>query len=126
LLQRTKRQTLEESYSQWVSSDNTISPDFCKAILRVMEKVNQTFAETIISHAHLLLFTTESNDTEWYVDTIANADEYNIEYKMPKCRLPRFSLHIKNKVHLVQVGLWFDMPVHHKQFRISCCFRQRR
>ena len=83
-----KRQTLEEFYDDWVSSDNTISSDLGKAMLRVIEKANQTFIETTIfggtSHAHLLLFTSETNDADWYVAIIANADEYHIEYRMPK------------------------------------------
>ena len=87
-----KRQTLEEFYNEWASSDNTISSELGKAMLRVIEKINQTFLETTIfgstSHAHLLLFTTETNDADWYVALIANADEYNIEYRMPKDEQP--------------------------------------
>ena len=87
-----KRQTLEEFYKEWASSDNSISSDLGKAMLRVIEKINQTFVETTIfggtSHAHLLLFATENNDADWYVAIIANSDEYHIEYRMPKDKQP--------------------------------------
>jgi len=87
-----KRQTLEEFYKEWASSDNTSSSELGKAMLRVIEKINQTFLETTIfgstSHAHLLLFTTETNDADWYVAIIANADEYHIKYRMPKDEQP--------------------------------------
>ncbi|HEV7347670.1 hypothetical protein [Telluribacter sp.] len=87
-----KKQTLEEFYSEWASSDNTISSDLGKAMLRVIEKANQTFIETAIfsgtSHAHLLLFTAETNDADWYVAIIANAGEYHIEYRMSKDKQP--------------------------------------
>lgn len=87
-----KRQSLEEFYNEWASSDNTISSELGKSMLRVIEKINQAFVETTIfgstSHAHLLLFTTETNDADWYVAIIANAEEYYIEYRMPKDEQP--------------------------------------
>ncbi|NTS43126.1 hypothetical protein HRG84_19730 [Flavisolibacter sp. BT320] len=87
-----KRQTLEEFYEEWDSSDNMISSDLGKAMLRVIDKIKETFVETTIfggtSHAHLLLFTTATNDADWYVSIIANADAYNIEYRMPKDKHP--------------------------------------
>lgn len=87
-----KRQTLEQFYSEWASSDNKISSDLGKAMLRVLEKINQTFVETTIyggtSHADLLFFVTETNWAEWYVTVIANSDTYHIEYRMPKDKQP--------------------------------------
>lgn len=81
-------QTLEEFYSEWANSDNNISSDIGKAMLRVVEKINQTFIETTIyggtSHAHLQLFVNETNWESWYITIIANSDAYLIEYRMSK------------------------------------------
>ncbi len=87
-----KRQTLEEFYTEWAFSDNSISSNLGKAMLQVLEKINQTFIETTIyggtSHAHLLFFVTETNWADWYVSVIASTSEYYIEYRMPKNKQP--------------------------------------
>lgn len=87
-----KTRTLEAFYTEWAVSQEQISADLGKAMLRVIEKINKTFVETTIfgstAHAHLLLFTTETNWADWYVAIIANSDEYHIEYKMPKEKQP--------------------------------------
>jgi hypothetical protein len=86
------RQSLEEFYGEWASSDNRISSDLGKAMLQVIEKINQIFIDSTIfggtSHAHLLFFTTETNWADWYVAIIANSDEYHIEYRMAKEKQP--------------------------------------
>lgn len=87
-----KSQTLEDFYNECFVSDNRISSNLGKAMLQIIEKINQIFIETIIfggtSHDHLLLFTTETNNADWYVAIIANAYEYYIEYRMPKYKQP--------------------------------------
>jgi hypothetical protein len=88
-----KRQTLEEFYSEWASSDNQISSDTGKSMLRVVDLINRTFIETKIygltSHAHLLLLSQDNSQSDWYVCIIANGlNEFHIEYLLPKTKQP--------------------------------------
>lgn len=87
-----KRQTLEEFYSDWTSSKDFVTSNIGKAMLSVIQKVNQTFLETKIyaltSHAHLTFLPEDNYLSGWYVAVIANGDEYHVEYKMPKEKQP--------------------------------------
>lgn len=87
-----KRQTLEEFYSEWASYEDKFSIDLGKAILSIIEFINNTFIETKIfgltSHAHLILLAQNSSESEWFVKLITNGLEFYIEYLIPKENQP--------------------------------------
>jgi len=85
-------QTLEAFYKEWATSDDMISSDIGKTMLRIIEEINKVFVATdmfgLTSLAHLLLYPTASMETGWYLSIIANPWEYYIEYKIPKDEQP--------------------------------------
>lgn len=88
-----KRQTLEEFYSEWASSDDQISADIGKSMLTIVDLINKTFSKTKIygltSHAHLLLLSQDNSESDWHVSIIANGlKEFHIEYMLPKNKQP--------------------------------------
>jgi hypothetical protein len=87
-----KRQTLDEFYSEWASSDDKISSDTGKAMLTIINLINRTFLNTKIygltSHAHLLLFSQDNCQTKRHLSIIANGQEFHIEYLLPKEKQP--------------------------------------
>lgn len=86
------RQTLEEFYQEWSTSIEPSSISIGKAMLQILEKINHTFLGLDIygstSHAHLILHSTNTNDSDWYVSIIAMLDEFHIEYKLPRHKAP--------------------------------------
>lgn len=88
-----KRQTLEEFYSEWASDKNQLSADLGKSMLAIIDLINNTFIETEIygltSHAHLLLLSQDSSDSDRLVSIIANGlQEFHVEYLIPKEKQP--------------------------------------
>ncbi len=81
------RQSLEEFYSELVEETNKISSDIGKAMLSILDFLNYTFLETKIygltSHEHLLLFSKNSIESDWYVVFIADGTQFQIEFKIP-------------------------------------------
>ena len=84
--------TLEAFYKEWAASDEVLSSDIGKTMLRIIEEINNVFVATDMfgstSLAHLLLYPTATMETAWYLSIIANPREYYIEYKMPKDEQP--------------------------------------
>ena len=98
-----KRQTLEEFYSEWASSDNQISSAIGKSMLRIVDLIDRTFIKTKIygltSHAHLLLLSQDNSQSDWYVSIIANGlKEFHIEYLLPKNKQPWAKASVKGAI----------------------------
>ncbi|MBC7865884.1 MAG: hypothetical protein IAF38_23115 [Bacteroidia bacterium] len=84
-----KRQTLEEFYSEWASSESDTSSGIGKCMLSIIEFINVTFKETQIygltSHAHLLLRPIDNwTEVDWFVAFVSNGKDFHIEYRVPK------------------------------------------
>lgn len=87
-----KRQTLEEFYTEWASSDDQNSVNLGKSMLVIVNLIDKMFLETKIygltSHAHLLLLSLDKSESDRYVSIIANGHEFYIEYLLPKNKQP--------------------------------------
>lgn len=85
------KQTLEEFYKDFIPKDDDQMLDGGSAMLEVMESINSMFKETVLygltSHASLLLFNNDHQDSDYYI--VINAfrsnyyGEYRIEYVIP-------------------------------------------
>lgn len=90
------KQTLEEFYKDFIPKDDDQMLDGGSAMLEVLDFINKIFKETIVygltSHAALLLFNDNNEDSDYYL--VINAyrsscyQEFRIEYLIPENNSP--------------------------------------
>jgi hypothetical protein len=87
-----KRQTLEQFYSEFSSSENENVALSGKSMLKIIHHVNSLFKNTILygvtSLASLNLLKDDSSIKDWFVTLSASGDDFYISYLMPINKQP--------------------------------------
>ncbi|KIC63072.1 hypothetical protein [Chryseobacterium taiwanense] len=91
-----KRQTLEDFYKEFIPKAENVYQDVGTPMLEVLRVLNEMFYETKIygltSHASLLLFNNDEEDSDYFI--VINAcqsnyyNEFRIEYIIPENERP--------------------------------------
>ncbi|WP_415327112.1 hypothetical protein [Chryseobacterium sp. MMS23-Vi53] len=91
-----KRQTLEEFYKEFIPKNEDTFEDVGTPMLEVLSLLNEIFPQTKIygltSHAHLLLFNDDKENSDYFIVISAYKskyyNEFRIEYIIPENERP--------------------------------------